>query len=37
MDLPITRIILYKHGVGYFEREGPVVGVGLIRHDGSLR
>src|SRR2546430_15037699 len=24
--LPITRIILYKHGVGYFEREGPVEG-----------
>src|SRR6516164_5279600 len=23
---PITRIILYKHGVGYFEREGPVEG-----------
>jgi hypothetical protein len=23
---PITRVVLYKHGVGYFEREGPVVG-----------
>ncbi len=23
---PITRIVLYKHGVGYFEREGPVEG-----------
>jgi hypothetical protein len=22
--LPITRVVLYKHGVGYFEREGPV-------------
>ncbi len=24
--LPITRVVLYKHGVGYFEREGPVEG-----------
>jgi regulator of replication initiation timing len=24
--LPITRIVLYKHGVGYFERQGPVEG-----------
>jgi hypothetical protein len=24
--LPITRIVLYKHGVGYFEREGEVEG-----------
>jgi hypothetical protein len=24
--LPITRVVLYKHGVGYFEREGPVNG-----------
>ncbi len=24
--LPITRIVLYKHGVGYFEREGGVDG-----------
>src|SRR5438132_4708647 len=24
--LPITRIVLYKHGVGYFEREGTVDG-----------
>src|SRR5215510_3081305 len=24
--LPITRIVLYKHGVGYFEREGAVEG-----------
>src|SRR5438093_11739281 len=22
--LPITRVVLYKHGVGYFEREGTV-------------
>ena len=20
--MPITRVVLYKHGVGYFEREG---------------
>src|SRR6516225_4946537 len=24
--LPITRVVLYKHGVGYFEREGKVDG-----------
>ena len=24
--LPITRVVLYKHGVGYFERQGPVKG-----------
>ena len=24
--LPIRRIVLYKHGIGYFEREGPVSG-----------
>ena len=23
---PITRVVLYKHGVGHFEREGPVEG-----------
>ena len=26
MKLPITRIVLYKHGIGYFEREGSVSG-----------
>src|SRR5262249_25121151 len=25
-SLPISRIVLYKHGVGYFEREGSVQG-----------
>jgi hypothetical protein len=25
-NLPITRVVLYKHGVGYFEREGTVDG-----------
>jgi hypothetical protein len=24
--LPITRVVLYKHGVGYFERQGAVDG-----------
>jgi hypothetical protein len=24
--LPVTRVVLYKHGVGYFERQGPVEG-----------
>ena len=24
--LPVTRVVLYKHGVGYFEREGGVEG-----------
>ncbi len=24
--LPITRVVLYKHGVGYFERDGRVEG-----------
>lgn len=28
--LPITRVVLYKHGVGYFERQGPVKGVASI-------
>ena len=23
-QLPITRVVLYKHGVGHFEREGQV-------------
>src|SRR5213080_2617643 len=25
-QVPITRVVLYKHGVGYFEREGAVEG-----------
>src|SRR4051812_25196892 len=24
--MPVTRVVLYKHGVGYFEREGTVDG-----------
>src|SRR5215213_523038 len=26
MSLPIVRVVLYKHGIGYFEREGKVEG-----------
>ena len=26
VTLPIRRVVLYKHGVGYFEREGPISG-----------
>ena len=25
-NIPITHLTLYKHGVGYFERRGPVIG-----------
>src|SRR2546421_4839539 len=28
--LPITRVVLYKHGIGYFEREGPVDGEAVL-------
>lgn len=28
--LPVTRVVLYKHGVGYFEREGPVEGNAVL-------
>ena len=28
-ELPIRRMILYKHGVGYFERRGAVSGTAL--------
>src|SRR5215218_4289017 len=28
-ELPIRRMILYKHGVGYFERRGAVTGTAL--------
>jgi len=23
-DLPVTQVVLYKHGIGFFERSGPV-------------
>ncbi len=29
--LPLTRIVLYKHGVGYFEREGSLEGDTLLQ------
>ena len=25
-SFPVRRVVLYKHGVGYFEREGRVAG-----------
>lgn len=28
--LPITRVVLYKHGVGYFERQGSVDGEAVL-------
>jgi hypothetical protein len=28
--LPITRVVLYKHGVGYFERQGAVDGDAVL-------
>ena len=30
MPLRMTRVVLYKHGVGYFEREGPVAGDAVL-------
>src|SRR6266498_2382259 len=29
-NMPVTRVVLYKHGVGYFEREGAIEGDGEI-------
>ncbi len=29
-DLPLRRIVLYKHGVGHFEREGHIEGDATI-------
>jgi len=31
--LPITRVVLFKHGVAYFERKGPVEGNQLLELD----
>lgn len=28
--LPVTKVVLYKHGLGYLEREGPVDGNQLL-------
>jgi hypothetical protein len=30
VELPIKRVVLYKHGLGYFEREGEVDGTGNL-------
>ncbi len=30
VELPIRRVVLYKHGLGYFEREGRVDGSGQV-------
>ena len=40
--MPVTRVVLYKHGVGYFEREGTVegdqsVGAGVQAGRGQRR
>jgi regulator of replication initiation timing len=29
-SLPVRRVVLYKHGVGYFEREGKLAGSGDV-------
>ena len=29
-SLPVRRVVLYKHGVGYFEREGKLPGSGDV-------
>src|SRR5690242_7040604 len=31
-DLPITRVVLFKHGIGYLEREGKIDGDGTLAH-----
>ena len=28
-DLPIRRMLVYRHGVGYFERRGSITGAEL--------
>jgi hypothetical protein len=30
LDLPIHKVVLYKHGLGYFERTGKVNGDGVV-------
>ncbi len=30
VDLPIHKVVLYKHGLGYFERTGQVNGDGVV-------
>ncbi len=35
--LPIRRVVLYKHGVGYFERKGKVTGSEALNLDFKAR
>lgn len=37
-NLPLSRMTLYKHGVGYFERRGPVSGeqLSLTFHESQM-
>jgi hypothetical protein len=32
-DLPVKQVTLYKHGIGYFEREGSVPAGEEVRLD----
>ncbi|QRN96305.1 hypothetical protein JRI60_46055 [Archangium violaceum] len=36
-SLPIRRVVLYKHGVGYFERRGRVSGSDTLHFDFKAR
>jgi hypothetical protein len=36
-SLPIRRVVLYKHGVGYFERRGKVTGSETLHFDFKAR
>jgi hypothetical protein len=36
-SLPIRRVVLYKHGVGYFERRGKVGGSDTLHFDFKAR
>jgi hypothetical protein len=36
-NLPIRRVVLYKHGVGYFERRGKVSGSDTLNLDFKAR
>jgi len=36
-SLPIRRVVLYKHGVGYFERRGQVTGSETLHFDFKAR
>src|SRR5688572_15916439 len=35
--LPVRRVVLYKHGVAYFERRGTVEGSGSVALDFRAR